>query len=98
MNRVPFPSVLDSTILAAFRSCKQKAWLEFFLHYKMLNQSVHLHAGAAYAKGMEVARRSFYIEGRSPEDSVADGVGALLSVVLCLPLFADVSVPPIDRR
>lgn len=77
-DRIPFPSVVDSTILAAFRSCPQKAWLEFFLHYKMLNQSVHLHAGAAYAKGMEIARKAFYIEGRSPEDSVAAGVGALL--------------------
>lgn len=76
--RVPFPSVLDSTILAAFRSCPQKAWLEFFLHYKMLNQSVHLHAGAAYAKGMEVTRKAFYINGRSPDEAIAAGVGGLL--------------------
>lgn len=78
-ERVPFPSVIDSSMWAAWKSCHQKAWLEFFLHYKLLNQSVHLHAGAAYAKGMEAARTSFYISGRSADDSVADGVGALLA-------------------
>ena len=77
-SRVPFPKVLDSTIMAAFKSCPQKSWLEFFQHYKMLNQSVHLHAGAAYAKGMEVARSAYYLEHQSPEDSVAAGVGALM--------------------
>lgn len=78
-SRPPFPKVLDSTIMAAFKSCPHKAWLEFIQHYKMLNQSVHLHAGAAYAKGMEVARSAFYLEGRSAADSVALGIGALFA-------------------
>ena len=78
-SKIPFPTTLDSTILAAFKSCEQKAYLEFFQHWKMLNQSVHLHAGAAYAKGMEVARTAFYLEGQSPDDSVAAGLGALLA-------------------
>lgn len=76
--RPPFPSVLDSTILAAFRSCPRKAFLEFFLHWKNKEPSVHLHAGAAYARGMEVARKAFYEEGKDHETSVALGVGALL--------------------
>jgi len=77
--RPPFPSVVDSTIIAAFRSCPQKAKLEFFDHWKPRDPSVHLHAGAAYASGLEAAREAFYIEGKSPEDSIAIGVGALLS-------------------
>ena len=51
-----FPTVLDSTIIAAARSCLQKANLEFFEHWKPREPSVHLHAGAAYAAGMEAAR------------------------------------------
>jgi hypothetical protein len=39
--------------------------------------SVHLHAGAAYAKGLEIMRRSFYQDNRSAEDSLADGIEAL---------------------
>lgn len=76
--RPPFPTVLDSTIIAAFRSCPQKAFLEYVQHWKVKDQSVHLHAGAAYARGLEVARESFYVNGESAETSVAAGLGALL--------------------
>lgn len=76
--RPPFPDVLDSTIIAAFRSCPQKAKLEFFDHWKNKDPSVHLHAGAAYARGLEVARKAFYEEGQPAEECVALGVGACL--------------------
>jgi hypothetical protein len=78
MTRPPFPSVLDSTLLGAFRSCPRKAELAYFHHWKPQSESVHLVAGAAYAKGLEVARTSFYIEGKHPDDAVADGISALL--------------------
>lgn len=79
MTRPPFPAVLDSTLVAAFRSCPRKAELEFIQHWKPRTPSVHLHAGAAYASGMEAARVAYYLEGHSAEDSVAKGVGALLT-------------------
>ncbi len=77
--RPSFPEVLDSTIIAAFRSCPQKAQLEFFQHWKFRDPSVHLHAGAAYAKGLEEAREAFYVHGTSASDAIALGVGALLT-------------------
>lgn len=83
-----FPQVLDSTIMAAFKSCPQKAWLEYIQHWKLRDQSVHLHAGASYASGMEAARKAFYIEGRSAEDSVACGLRALLTA------YGDFECPP----
>lgn len=76
--RPPFPEVLDSTIIAAFRSCPHKAFLEFFQHWKSKEPSVHLHAGAAYASGLEAARKAFYEEGQSPDTCIALGVGKLL--------------------
>lgn len=78
MTRPPFPAVLDSTFIAAFRSCPRKAFLEFMLHYKSKDPSVHLKAGAAYAKGLEVARRAFYEVGLAPEVCLAQGLEALL--------------------
>jgi len=78
MTRPPFPTTVDSTILAAFRSCPQKAYLEFMQHWKLRHQSVHLHAGAAYAAGLEAARCAFYIDGATPDDSVAIGLKVLL--------------------
>lgn len=77
--RVPFPTVIDSTITAAFRSCPHKAHMEFFQHWKSRDPSVHLHAGAAYASGLEAARTAYYLEGKSPDDSIAAGLGALLT-------------------
>lgn len=88
MSRPPFPSVLDSTTMAAFKSCPQKAYLEYMQHWKMRDQSVHLKAGGAYAHGIEKARVAYYIDGKSPEDSIALGVGALLE------FYGDFECPP----
>jgi hypothetical protein len=65
--------------MAAFKSCPQKANLEFLQHWKLKDQSIHLHAGAAYASGQEAVRRAFYIDGLDAESSVAAGLGALLT-------------------
>lgn len=86
--RPPFPEVLDSTTIAAFRSCPRKAYLEFFEHWKPGEQSVHLVAGAAYAAGLEAARREYYINGQSPEHAIAAGLHALVTS------YGDFQCPP----
>ena len=88
MTRPPFPAVLDSSLIAAFRSCPQKAHLEFVQHWKPSEPSVHLHAGAAFAHGLEVARTQFYVHGESPGASVAQGLGALMAA------YGDFECPP----
>lgn len=60
MGRPTFPHTIDSTILAAFRSCPQKMFRTYVQHWKPSNESVHLVAGGAFAKGLEVARRAFF--------------------------------------
>lgn len=74
-----FPAAIDSTMIAAFRACPRKFWLEFAQHWKPKAPSVHLHAGAAFARGLEVARRQFYEEAVPAADAVAAGMGALLA-------------------
>lgn len=86
--RPPFPAVIDSTMLGAFRSCPRKMFLEFVLHYKHKSPSVHLIAGGAFARGMEVARKEFYEEGKSAEDSIALGLAALIKA------YGDFECPP----
>lgn len=76
--RPPFPEVIDSSLLATGRSCLQKLYLEYFLHWKGKEPSVHLLAGGAYAHGLEAARRAFYELGQPAEDCVALGLQALL--------------------
>lgn len=77
--RPPFPAVLDSTIMAAFKSCAQKANLEFVEHWRPQTPSVHLHAGAAYAAGLEAMRTAFFVNSLSPEESLALGIQALMT-------------------
>jgi hypothetical protein len=77
--KVRFPEVLDSTIIASFRECEQKSRMEYFLHYKPKAPSIHLHAGGAYAAGLEAARRAFYEQDQDAETSIALGMQTLTS-------------------
>lgn len=63
MTRPMFPHTVDSTMLAAFRSCPQKMFRSYIEHWRPLSDSVHLVAGGAFAKGIEVARMAFF-EGK----------------------------------
>lgn len=88
MIRPEFPAVLDSTLMAHFRSCPQLAFREGFEHWKPKTRSVHLHAGAAFAKGIEVAREEFYVNGKSEEAAVGAGLAALIAA------YGDFECPP----
>ena len=84
----PFPSTIDSSLIAAFRSCPYKAYLEFFCHWKSKFPSVHLHAGAAFARGLEVARRAFYEDHLPQDEAIAQGCLALAEA------YGDFECPP----
>lgn len=75
---LPFPAVWDSSMMATLRSCPQKFALEYLQNWKPRRESHHLHAGAAFAKGLEVTRRSFYAESQNPDTSLQNGIRALL--------------------
>jgi hypothetical protein len=75
--RPDFPAVVDATFIHEARSCLRKLQLGSFYHYKPTGTNVHLHAGAAFAKGLEVARTQFYANGASAADAVAMGALAL---------------------
>lgn len=86
--KFPFPHVIDSSLMSAFRSCPRKFELEYGHHWKSLNGSVHLVAGGAYAHGLEIARRSFYQDGLSSGDSIQLGRDALIEN------YGDFQCPP----
>lgn len=72
-----FPRVIDSSMLSAFRSCPMKFFREYVQHFKRKGQSIHLHAGGAYAHGLEVSRRAYYEDGRTPGEAENLGLDAL---------------------
>lgn len=66
MTRPMFPHCVDSTMLSAFRSCPHSMFRAYLEHWKPKSESVHLIAGGAFAKGVEVARKVFW-EGMVPD-------------------------------
>lgn len=88
MTRPYFPVAIDSTTLAAFRSCPQRAFRQYIEHWKPASDSVHLIAGGSFADGVEEARRAYYERGLPPEDSVALGLRALID------RYGDFECPP----
>ena len=74
-----FPPVVDSSMLAAYKSCPRHFELGYVDNQQLQGESVHLHAGGAFAKGVEAGRRSYYVDGMSQQDSEAEGLLALVT-------------------
>ena len=85
---MPFPEVLDSSMMATFKSCPQLFRKVYIEQWKSKDPSVHLRAGGAFAAGVEAARTHFYVHGWSAEDSVASGLHALITH------YGDFDCPP----
>jgi hypothetical protein len=77
-ERPAFPECVDNTILTEFRTCPISCFRTYFSHWKNKNLSVHLHAGAAFARGLEVGRKLYFDEGLKEDDAMAGGFKALL--------------------
>lgn len=88
MTEIYFPHTVDSTIVEAWRACPQRCFRTYFQHWKPKGKNVHLHAGGAYAKGLEAARRAYYEHGESSDTSIGLGLEALIKA------YGDFSCPP----
>jgi hypothetical protein len=73
-----FPRVIDNVIRSTFISCEKKFEYSFLSNLSPLERSIHLHAGGAFAAGMEATRRSFYVNGRPADESIAEGAIAII--------------------
>ena len=77
-SNFPFPSVFDNTILSSARACPQKFVWAYCHNLATSDVSVHLHAGAAFARGLEITRKAHYLQGASKDDALAIGALALI--------------------
>lgn len=73
-----FPPVIDNSMRVAFVACPHKFFRSFIEGWQLQVPNVHLHAGRAYARGLEVARREFYENQKPAEDAITAGYRALL--------------------
>lgn len=73
-----FPGLIDASLLSSFKSCPELCRKIYLEHFKSKTPSVHLHAGGAFASGIERTRTAFFVEGKDSDTSIAEGVGELL--------------------
>lgn len=71
--RPPFPRVISNSVRNDFISCPRKFELNHLHHWKPKHTSQHLQGGGAFAKGMEVARKAFYVEGLTSDSAIEAG-------------------------
>jgi hypothetical protein len=73
-----FPEIIDNTQRESYVTCPRRFFHGFVQKIGPTPPSVHLHAGGAYAAGMEIMRKAFYDKGFSADDSLALGIEALI--------------------
>lgn len=74
-----FPLVWNDSLRSAYVSCPRAAYWEFMHHFKFPAPSVHLHAGKAWATGLEVTRTLYYGEKVPAVAAIACGLQALIA-------------------
>lgn len=73
-----FPSVISNSIRSTFKSCHRECYNKYFLKRIPVIPSIHLHAGGAFAKGMEATRKAFFIGGQDSTTAILKGVSTLM--------------------
>lgn len=73
-----FPAFIDSTNRSMWVDCPHKYFLGVLNKIAPATTSIHLNAGAAFAKGMEAARKAYYVDKLSRADAETSGARALL--------------------
>lgn len=88
LTRPPFPLVWDNTMRSTFVECPRKFLWEYAHHFKPRNESIHLHAGKAWASALETTRMAYYGDGISPKEAQAMGLQKLIEE------YGDFPCPP----
>ena len=71
-----FPHLIDSTMVNDFRRCPTR-WAERYIHLLELpGENVDLKFGSCFARGLEVARKNYYMQGLTSAESISLGLQA----------------------
>lgn len=73
-----FPVAVDSSMRATFVGCPYKFRLEYLEHWRSPRPSIHLVAGGAFAKAMEITRLSYHAAGDPPQVAIGKGMTAFI--------------------
>ncbi len=70
MQKPPFPSLVDSSMLATYDSCSRKFFWQYMLHLAPHALSPDLVAGGAFAHALEIARRALWVDNLSLDEAL----------------------------
>lgn len=76
-NEISFPCAIDNTMRKELVKCQMAAHYRFEMGLSDGKDKVDLHAGGAFAAGLEAMRKAFYTQGKSQSDALVVGVEAL---------------------
>ena len=76
MNTPMFPEVIDNTMRSDFFDCPQKFKKSFVDQLGSAQPSTDLHAGGAFAAGIEAARIAFYRDGLPQMEATIKAIDA----------------------
>lgn len=73
---LPFPELIDNSALSSFKKCPTDWYYSSLRSLTSMGGNIHLHAGGAYAAGLEAGRKAFYDEGLDEEISILAAIKA----------------------
>lgn len=90
MSQSPFdfPHLIDSSIRGELIVCHKKGEYSAIRHLAGKTPSIHLHAGGAFASALEATRRAYYERSESIDESLRQGLQALLK------FYGPIQLPP----
>lgn len=88
VRRGDFPTVVDNTMRSDFIRCAEKWGRSFVENWAPAAPSIHLHAGGAFAHGLEVSRRAFYEKGYAKDEAMRQGLEAIIR------FYGPIELPP----
>lgn len=74
---LPFPEFLDNSAISSFKKCPKDWEYSYLRGLTRTGGNIHLHAGGAFAAGLEAARKAFYDEGLTEDEAILSGLKAL---------------------
>lgn len=74
IQRPDFPTLIDSSMRGAFVACPRKFLLAYLNGFTTAGTPVDLHAGASFARGVEMSRRTYYGLGVSEYEALRCGL------------------------
>lgn len=75
---IPFPRLVDNTMMSAADACEMKFFNEFVRCLSPLAISPDLHAGGAFSKGIEMVRRGLYKDALHIREALPLGIRAIM--------------------